>query len=173
MEPSVFILMLSATSATAAGYFDLKCHRVPNWLVGLTIVLALTWHAFVSGLTGLWSSLAGLLLGAGLLFPLFLLRGMGAGDVKFFGALGAASTYRHLFPLLAISLFVGAAMAVYVVLRRGSARETMRNLADLLGHLLQGRFEPHPVVVIDNKGALVVHFTGAVAVATWIFVLSR
>ena len=83
-------------SATTAGYFDLKWHRVPNWLVGLTMVLALTWHAAVAGLTGLWSSLTGLLLGTGLLFPLFLLRGMGA-----------------------------------VVLRRGSARETMRNLADL------------------------------------------
>ena len=169
MDFTAFILLC----VTAAGYFDLRWHRVPNWMVGLTIVVSLAWHVSASGLSGLWSSLAGLVLGVGLLFPLFLLRGMGAGDVKFFGALGAAVTHQHVFRLLAISLFVGALMAFYVVLREGSARQTMSNLADILGRVLRGHIEPHPVVGIDNGQALVVHFTAGVAVATWIFVLTR
>lgn len=167
------LTVLILLSATIAGYFDLRWHRVPNWLVGLTVAVALAWHTSVSGPSGLWSSLAGLLLGMGLLFPLFLLRGMGAGDVKFCGALGAALTYRHLFAVLTISLLVGAVMALYVILRRGAARQTVRNLADLGGRLLHGQIRAHPVVGIDNPRALVVPFTVAQAVATWIFVLSR
>jgi prepilin peptidase CpaA len=165
--PTAFILF----SVTTAGYFDLRWHRIPNWLVALTLLLSLGWHMGVSGLAGLWGSLAGLLLGTALLFPLFLLRGMGAGDVKYFGALGAAVTYQHLFSILAISLVVGAAMALGVILVRGQLKETLRNLADLLGRFLRGRIGPHPVVGIDNGRALVVHFTVAVAVATWIFVI--
>jgi prepilin peptidase CpaA len=166
---TLFILV----STTIAGYFDLRWHRVPNWLVGLTVTLSLAWHTSVSGPSGLWRSLAGLLLALGLLFPLFLVRGMGAGDVKFFGALGAALTYPHLLAVLTISFLVAAVMAVHVVLRRGAAKRTLRNLLDLGERLLHGRIGHHPVVQIDNPAALVVPFTLAQAVATWIFVLSH
>ena len=74
-------------AATTAGFFDLRWKRIPNWLVLATIVLSLTWHGAVGGLSGLWMSVAGLLVGTAILFPFFLIRGMGAGDVKLFGAL--------------------------------------------------------------------------------------
>jgi prepilin peptidase CpaA len=165
--------VLTLLSATVAGYFDFRWHRVPNWLIGLTVALSLSWHGWVSGTAGLLSSLAGLVLGVALLFPLFLLRGMGAGDVKFFGALGAALTYRHLPAVLTVSLLVAAAMALFVIARRGAARRTARNLAGLVRRLLRGRIGPDPVVRIDDARALVVHYTVAQAVATWAFVLSR
>jgi prepilin peptidase CpaA len=160
-------------SVTVAGYFDFRWHRVPNWLVGLTVAVSLAWQAWESGTSGLLSGLAGLLLGVALLFPLFLLRGMGAGDVKFFGALGAALSYRHLLAVLTLSLLVGAAMALILIARRGAARQTLRNLGALAGAALRGRIRPHPAVGIDNPHTLVVPFTGAQAVATWIFVLSH
>lgn len=157
-------------SVTTAGYFDLRWHRIPNWLVAVTVALSLIWHAAVGGLDGLWGSLAGLLLGTGLLFPIFLLRGMGAGDVKFFGALGAGVTYQHVFPILLTALGVAAATGIYQVLRRGALKQTVVNVVDLSARLLRGRLSPHPAVVIDKKGVLLVHFTGSVAIATWIFV---
>lgn len=166
---SAFILL----TATTAGYFDLRWHRIPNWLVALTIVLSLTWHTAVDGLPGFWSSFAGLLLGTAALFPLFLLRGMGAGDVKFVGALGAAITYPYVFRVLLIAFFIAAVAALYEVLRRGALRQTIANMGDLASRLLSGRLSPHPKVGIDNHQALLVHFTLSVAIATWIFVLFR
>jgi prepilin peptidase CpaA len=163
--------VLILLSATVAGYFDFRWHRVPNWLIGLTVALSLAWHAWQSGAAGLLSSLAGLLFGVALLFPLFLVRGMGAGDVKFFGALGSAVTYRHLLAILTLSLLVAAGMALFVIARRGAVRQTARNLAELAGSALRGRIGPHPVVGIDNPAALVVHYSVAQAVATWVFVL--
>jgi len=160
-------------SATVAGYFDWRWHRVPNWLTGLTVTASLGWHAWAGGTAGLSSSAKGLLLGVAVLFPLFLLRGMGAGDVKFFGALGSALTPRHVLPLLILSLLVGGVMALWLVARRRAAGETSRNVADLAGRVLRGRVGPHPVVHIDNPRALVVPFTFAQAVATWIFLVSH
>jgi hypothetical protein len=44
----MFILL----SATVAGYFDFRWHRVPNWLIGVTVALSLAWHAWQSGVAG-------------------------------------------------------------------------------------------------------------------------
>jgi prepilin peptidase CpaA len=167
------LAVLILLSATVAGYFDWRWHRVPNWLTGLTVALSLGWHAWAGGAAGLSSSAKGLLLGVALLFPLFLLRGMGAGDVKFFGALGSALTPRHVLPLLTLSLLVGGAMALCLVARHRAAGETSRNLADMAGRAISGRVGPHPVVHIDNPRTLVVPFTFAQAVATWIFLVSH
>jgi prepilin peptidase CpaA len=159
--------------ASVAGYFDARWHRVPNWLTATALALSLGWHAWSAGLDGLVRSAAGAALGTALLFPLFLLRAMGAGDVKFCGALGAALTYRHVLPLLLLSLLAGGALAAWLVARRGAAGSTAQNLAELAGSALAGRIAPHPVVHIDNPHALVVPFTFAQSIATWAFVLAN
>jgi len=167
------LAVLILSSATVAGYFDWRWHRVPNWVTGLTVAVSLAWHTWAGGATGLSSSARGLLLGIALLFPLFLLRGMGAGDVKFFGALGSAVTPRHVLPLLTLSLLVGGLMALWLVASRRAAGETSRNVVDIARRVLGGAVGPHPVVHIDNPRALVVPFTFAQAVATWIFLVSH
>ena len=169
MELAVLVLL----SATVAGYHDFRRHRVPNWLTGLTVVVSLAWHGWAGGTAGLWSSAKGLCLAVSLLLPLYLLRGMGAGDVKYFGALGSALAPGHVLPLLTLSLAVGGTMALWRVARQRVARETARNIADMAGRLLRGRVGAHPVVHIDNPQAQVVPFTFAQAVATWILVASR
>jgi prepilin peptidase CpaA len=167
--PTAFIL----ASVTVAGYFDVRWRRIPNWLVVLTIGLSLTWHLVVGGVPGLGSSAAGLLLGTVVLFPLFLLRGMGAGDVKYFGALGAAVTYSNILTVLLVSLSVSGLMAAYQVFRRGALKRTMTNITDLMKRLLHGRLSPHPQVDIESKSTMLVPFTCAVAMATWILFLAR
>jgi prepilin peptidase CpaA len=158
-------------SATTAGYFDFRWRRIPNWLVAVTIVLSLAFHTVVSGFAGLWMSLAGLLIGIAVLFPLFLLRGMGAGDVKFFGALGAAVTYHHIFTVFIISAFIAGAMALFRVLLARAFVATLANIASLLNRFLRGRISPHPLVSLTNEHALAIPFGVSLAAAAWIFVL--
>ena len=165
--PTAIIL----ASVTTAAYFDVRWRRVPNWLVALTIALSLGWHAMVDGMAGTWSSVAGLMIGTGVLFPLYLLRGMGAGDVKFFGALGAGITHRHVLTVLVLSILVSGVLAVGQVMRKGMLEPTMARSVDLLSRFLRGRLRPHPEISIDHETALLVPFTAAVATATWIFVL--
>ena len=67
---------------------DLRTSRIPNLLTFSAAAAGLAWHAF-GGWAPLASALGGLALGLLLFLPIYLLRGMGAGDVKLLAALGA------------------------------------------------------------------------------------
>jgi len=67
---------------------DLLTHRVPNGLTGPVFVLGLLLQLALSGWSGFGEALLGALVGLVILMPLYLLRAMGAGDVKLLSALG-------------------------------------------------------------------------------------
>jgi prepilin peptidase CpaA len=165
--PIMFLLL----SATTAAYFDLRWRRIPNWLVAATMVLSLGWHTWSNGWSGLLLSGGGLLAGVALLFPLFLLKGMGAGDVKFFGAIGAAVTYKHILSVFVIAALIAGIMALFRVLAARAFVATLANIVDILNRFLHGRLSPHPIVSLANEKALSIPFGVSVAVATWVFVL--
>lgn len=114
---------------------------------------------------------AGLLVGMALLLPLYLLKGMGAGDVKFFGAIGAAVTFKHVLAVFVFAALIAGCMALFRVLVARALVATLSNIADILNRFLHGRFSPHPVVGLANENALVIPFGVSVAAATWLFVL--
>jgi prepilin peptidase CpaA len=139
-------------------------------LVGATIALSLIAHGWLNGWDGLLMSGAGLLAGMALLFPLYLLKGMGAGDVKFFGAIGAAVTYKHVLAVFVIAALIAGGMALFRVLIARAFVATLANIVDILNRFLHGRFSPHPVAGLANENALVIPFGVSVAAATWLFV---
>jgi len=165
--PTMFLLL----SATAAAYFDFRWRRIPNWLVAATIVLSFGWHAWSNGWEGLLLSGGGLLAGMAILFPLFLLRGMGAGDVKFFGAIGAAVTYKHVLSVFVIAAFIAGVMALFRVIAARAFVATLANIVDIVNRFFHGRLKPHPIASLANENALVIPFGVSVALATWLFVL--
>ena len=164
---TVFILL----SVTVAAYFDFRWRRIPNWLVGATIILSLAWHTWSSGWDGLLMSGGGLLAGMALLLPLYLLKGMGAGDVKLFGAIGAAVTLEHVVAVFVFAALIAGGMALFRVLLARAFVATLSNIVDILNRFLHGRFGPHPVAGLTNENALVIPFGVSVAAATWLFVL--
>ena len=85
------IALLVALVAVAAG-FDLKSRRIPNWLVLVGLVSSFIVQILFNS-SGSFSGFKawglGLLVGFGLFLPLYLLRAMGAGDVKLMAMVGA------------------------------------------------------------------------------------
>jgi prepilin peptidase CpaA len=79
----------------ASIYFVLACStdtiksKIPNILNLCLLIAGFSINIMAMGLQGFLASLAGLGLGIGLLLLPYLLGGMGAGDVKALGALGA------------------------------------------------------------------------------------
>src|SRR5512135_3003348 len=104
--PTALILLAAAIAA----YFDARWRRVPNWLVASFALLALGFHA-AHGAVSLRSSAAGLAFGLVVLFPFFALRGLGAGDVKFFAALGAAVGWPTAPALLLLTTLLAALLS--------------------------------------------------------------
>ncbi len=111
-----YILILLLMGAV---YFDLTRRRIPNYLTIPAMVWGLLSYAVDSGWTGLWESLLGLLAGIGIFVIPFLLGGMGGGDVKLMGAIGALTGLRFLVAAAILSVIFGGAMAVAVLLARG------------------------------------------------------
>lgn len=85
----IFSVALITSATTISGIEDLRCQKIPNLVTFPTMVVALAYHAQATGLNGFLFSAGGLALGIGLFIVPYALGGMGAGDVKLMGALGA------------------------------------------------------------------------------------
>src|SRR5213594_4005417 len=82
-------LIAALTLALAAAVSDARTRRIPNALVAAGASAGLILNSWTGGGEGLTRSLLGLVAGFCVYLPFFLLRGMGGGDVKLMGALGA------------------------------------------------------------------------------------
>jgi prepilin peptidase CpaA len=131
-------LLLKATLLAIvifAGVSDLRSRRIPNWLsvsgvvLGIILNTLLLPHGWLKALIGLGCALV-------VYLPLYVIRGMGAGDVKLMGAVGALAGPLNWFAIfLATALIAGAASLAVVILRK-RVGETARNLSVIVSSLL-------------------------------------
>jgi prepilin peptidase CpaA len=151
-----------------AGLLDFRTRKIPNWLTVPALILGIGVHI----LTGGWSGAKGSLEGAGLalvvLLPLVLLRGLGAGDWKLMGAVGAfLGPVIFLFVLLG-SILISGLMAMVSILRAQQVGETLRNIVELVRGFFSFGLRANPKISLDNPALLKVPFGVAVAVSTLI-----
>ena len=99
--------------ATVCIITDLRYQRIPNVVTLPTMLLALSYHALTAGWAGLMTSMTGLLLGTALFLIPYLMGGMGAGDVKMVGAMGALVGPWGVIDIVIYAAFAGG---LYVVL---------------------------------------------------------
>jgi prepilin peptidase CpaA len=131
--------------------------KVPNWLtfplvlsgwaLGLVHTLGL---AESTGVGGIGASLVGTALGFALLFPVYSVGGMGAGDVKMqmgFGAwigafYGLAPAEDHpgaawiIIYAFCLAVVIGGVIAVGMIFLRGQFRTNLANAREIVGDLL-------------------------------------
>jgi prepilin peptidase CpaA len=131
---AAIVLLLSI-----ACWRDVQSRRIPNTLVVAGLALGLLFqvaapsgsglfHPTQAGSLGLASALLGAAVGLGVLMPLYMLRAMGAGDVKLMAMVGAwlgasGVAWAALFTLLA-----GGVLSVAVMLATRSSRQVFTNL---------------------------------------------
>jgi prepilin peptidase CpaA len=145
---TIAVLAVAVTSCA----WDLRTRRIPN---ALTLGGALAAFAFAfgqNGMSGLAWSAAAWLTATALFFPLFALGGLGAGDVKLLGALGAwlggvaSSLYLACFTALA-----GGVMALAVMLARRYLREGLWNVWMLLMFWRTSGVRPLPELTLQGS----------------------
>ncbi|NPV81007.1 MAG: peptidase A24 [Firmicutes bacterium] len=117
-----------ASLAGIAIYVDMKHGRIPNALVVFGFLAGITTNLVTAGAKGLLLSLEGALLGLALLFIPFALGGMGAGDVKLLGAIGALIGPQGVFYTALYGALAGGVMAVVVLIKHRRLFVTLRTL---------------------------------------------
>ena len=119
------IWIVTVTLIVAAVIDGLKL-KVPNWITFPMILSGWVFSVVTYALDGqpwylglCWSVL-GTLVGFALLAPLWLIGGMGAGDVKLLMGVGAWVYSAHTFYAFCVSAIVGGVLAVLMVLAAGA-----------------------------------------------------
>lgn len=105
---------------------DFWRHRIPNILTFSAAALGLLLHAGLFGAEGLGDSAAGLLVGLVALLPLYLLGGMGAGDVKLMAAVGALLGFKPAVAAVVCTLIVGGVFGLALLIVRGGLGSLLR-----------------------------------------------
>src|SRR5215207_8573242 len=127
-----------------AAVIDVRTHRIPNILTFGSAVAALLYSAWTAGAHGFGVSAGGWAVGVALFLPMFLLRGMGGGDVKLMGSVGAwlgplGAIYAGLYSVLA-----GGVLALIVGAMHGYLRKAFSNIWGLLGLWRTAGIQPLP-----------------------------
>ena len=125
------IWVISVTLVVAALIDGVKL-KVPNWLTFPMIFSGWLYSGLWFGWEGLGWSVVGTLVGLALLLPAYAIGGMGAGDVKLLGGVGAWVWPSVTFYAFCVSAVIGGLIALAMVLwRRAWARHQGQFLAIL------------------------------------------
>ena len=130
-DPRTVVLFCLLVSAAI---IDVRSHRIPNRLVLAGLAFGLVYSAFVPfwGKHGFLWSLGGAAIGFGVLFPFWLLRLMGAGDVKLMAAVGSLLGLQAIPMALLVSLATSSVFAIAFSLHKGKLREMLSNVGRML-----------------------------------------
>jgi len=149
-----------------AAISDIRSRRIPNWLVVLSLCSALVTAAVTHGTSGIKQSVLGTLLGAGTLGLLYLLGGMGMGDVKLCAAVGAwIGPAQRLMALVVMGL-AGGVIAVVWAAAGGFLKQSFSGAADLVCGLGKRGLRPHPTLALGKPGAHSIPYAPAIAIGT-------
>lgn len=129
--PAVVVL----AALVVATVTDLRKFKIHNLLTLPLLVLGFVYHGVVNGTDGLLFSLYGTLFGGGVLLILFLLGGIGGGDVKLLAGVGAWLGLLATFWLFNIAAIAAGVYALVLIVKQGRVKQTWLNLC-LLGRRL-------------------------------------
>lgn len=163
---------MSAAFALTAGITDLSYRKIPNWLTYPAIPIAILLHWLVAGRHAALLSLGGAALGLGILLPFVLLGGLGGGDWKLIGGLGAFFEVRGLLPVLVLTLMINGVMALALILWKRRVGQTFRNLGRLTAAMFKFHM-PGSELSIDNSESQKVPFGIAAAIASLLYVAAQ
>jgi prepilin peptidase CpaA len=165
-EAFLDLLMLLASDFRMGGLFvllvmaavsDVRFYRIPNWLTFGGMVFALIYGTFAARtpMAGAMNALGGLGTGFAIMLPFYVLRIMGAGDVKLMAMVGAfLGPYQTLQAIL-FTCIAGGFAAVAVAIHRRRLGHMLANVKDAAqGIVVSGIAGVRPNGTIDTRQSI-------------------
>jgi prepilin peptidase CpaA len=132
-------------------YTDLKKRKVLNVVVFPAAVLALVLQLLLQGGAGALFWLKGTLAGIGLLFIPFACGGIGAGDVKLLGVVGAFKGAGFAFWTFLCAALLGGLFALLFLIKRKELRQTVAKMGGALKLFLFSCFRVWNMGELDEE----------------------
>src|SRR5712692_4116385 len=130
MMPTVIAATAAVFVALCVGV-DVRSRRIPNAISAPGMLLGIALNTAYRGGAGVVASLSGLVLTVGVLLWPFAMGGIGGGDVKMMGAVGALLGPRLALMGLSMGMIMGGGLMVWHLARRGRLREKVTATATM------------------------------------------
>jgi prepilin peptidase CpaA len=112
----ITLLLFLSIALIISVIIDIRYKKIPNLITFPAVIFALIYYFITKGFSGLLFSLEGLVLGM-LIFAIpYIMGGMGAGDVKLMGAVGAFVGYKGVFVSFIYTAVFGGLYAIILLI---------------------------------------------------------
>lgn len=164
IEVERFILFILVFIAAIS---DIKTRRIPNKLVFSGALIAIAFHTISPSGIGTLSSIEGLAVGLASLLPLYMMRAMGAGDVKLMAMVGAFLGPASALGAAITTLILGGVLAILAAIRNKSVHRMANNIRFLIVHGMVGAATGnHTSIAMGSASAGKLPYGIAIAVGT-------
>lgn len=162
---AVLLAMVIVAAAT-----DIATRQIPNWITVPGALLGFAIQSYYDGLHGALLSLAGTAMGFSFFLLLHLAGGMGAGDVKLAGAVGALVGPQAFVLVFVATGLLGGIAALSLAIARGRLRQTLEQTGRLLVNFGRLRWsEVRRTSSLTRPGALRLPYGAVIAGGTLVF----
>ena len=144
-------------------YTDLKERKILNTIVLPAMVLALFLQFVQQGGAGALFGGTGILVGIALLFIPFALGGIGAGDVKLLGVVGAFKGAGFAFKVFLVAAIIGGIISFALLLKEKRLRESLSNIGKALKVFLFSCFRLFNLNKLDQENIVAIPYGIAIA----------
>ena len=145
-------------------YTDLKERKIYNKVLVPGVVLGLAINGWEGGINGIMFSVKGLLVGLGIFFLPFLLGGIGVGDVKLLGTIGAIKGPVFIIWTGLATGVAGGLIAVIILIRQGQLLSSLKRIGFSL-YLFFGGSKADSLQALNKE-----EFSGSFPYGTAIFI---
>lgn len=169
----VFRLVIISALLLLALVSDLRTYRIKNTITYSFMLVGITANIVMEGFNGIAFSLQGIMLPAASLFILYMMRIIGAGDIKLLSAVGAVMGAGFALHATVYAFICGGFIAAVLILTRRNGVERLMYLHTyiksclLFGSLLQY------TDFRDKQESGRFHFSIAVASGTAVVIITR
>lgn len=130
----------------AASAHDIRWRKIPNWLSLSGVIVGFGMNVLFFHAQGLKIASLGFGLALLVYLPLYLVRGMGAGDVKLMAAVGSIAGPENWVRICVATVLIGGIASLVYVVGKGRFRQTIFNLfvivRELAGFRLPSNADP-------------------------------
>lgn len=164
MHPSIALTVVAFVALCVT--VDVRTRRIPNVLTGAGLIVGVALNTSYFGCSGLVSSLAGSAFTIGALLLPFAFGGIGGGDVKMMGAVGAMLGPRLALAGLVVGMLVGGGIMVGYLGMRGRLREKLASTGAMVAAAVASQSVAPLFVSASEPGAITLPYSVPLALGT-------
>ncbi len=161
---SILLAIGLALGLIVAAVTDVQMGRIPNWLTFSLAGFGMTVHTVMEGWPGFFLSLEGLGYGIGCLLIFYVMGGMGAGDVKFLGSIGAVVGSPAVLHVFLATAVLGGLYSLAMMFHLGGGRYMWERVVNFFMTMML--IKTVPKADMSSKGGPKLRYALAIGLGT-------